>query len=125
MSNELNTKLESIISGHKINDDDAAWLRGVLAALAATPAPAPGWQPIETAPKDKKVLVWFSDLSGGTADIAKLDDDKYAKKPRPYWSGNYERVLGILAYRNGKPTHWIPLPEAPEAGQGKEASNAD
>lgn len=75
-----------------------------------------GWRPIETAPKDgSTVLVWFSDLYNGTADLARWDNDQYARKPRPYWTGNRERILGTVAYRQGKPTHWMPLPEPPNA----------
>lgn len=74
------------------------------------------WLPIETAPRDgTEVLVWFSEFYNGMQDIAQWDDDRYAKKPRPYWSGRGLHIWGIKAYREGKPTHWMPLPPPPKA----------
>ena len=91
-------------------------LYGPLRPLYAAPVAQaePAWLPIETAPKDREILVWFSDLFKGMADVAKWEPDTYAKKPRPYWQGSKERMLGILAYRHGNPTHWMPLPQPPK-----------
>lgn len=83
--------------------------------VAMQAAQAPAWQPIEMAPKDgTKVLVWFSELYGGMVDVALWSEDKFAKKPRPYWSGIAERIYGVRAFREGAPTHWMPLPAAPK-----------
>lgn len=71
------------------------------------------WQNIETAPKDgTPVLVFPATWSGRTASVAIWDDDKYAKKPRPYW--HREDGFGrVTISRENPPTHWMPLPDAP------------
>jgi hypothetical protein len=97
------------------SDEDRAIIDRALQALAA-----PEWQPIETAPKDKENLIWFSTLYCGRVEIGRWETDQYAKKPRPYWTSNGERIFGILAYRQGTPTHWMPLPDAPAAHNTKE-----
>lgn len=72
------------------------------------------WQPIETAPKDRPVLVHPGLWAGRTCSIATWNDDKYAKKPRPFWGRDDD--MGRITYsRNAPPTHWMPLPPAPEA----------
>ena len=69
---------------------------------------AAGWQPIETAPKDSRVLVW----AAGAVRIGRFDDDEYSKKPRPMWSwvGPWCRA----DMRASPPSHWMPLPGAPK-----------
>jgi hypothetical protein len=70
------------------------------------------WQPIETAPKDGKILAWCPQR--GVCAPAYWNEDKYAKNPRPYWTHWGERMCGTLATRKDQPTHWMPLPEPPE-----------
>lgn len=95
-----------------------------FAALAATLGEAPvaqaaqpvaQWQPIETAPKDgTSILVFPPTWVNKPCSIAKWDTDQYAKKPRPYWRRDDDQ--GQVSYsRNTPPTHWLPLPEAPDA----------
>lgn len=78
------------------------------------------WHPIETAPKDGTVVLVFPPTwkgKGRTASVAKWDDDKYAKKPRPYWSR--DDALGqVTASRNTPPTHWMPMPPPPSNDTG-------
>lgn len=69
------------------------------------------WRPIETAPKDGHILLAFP-LRGVIRGIWRSDQD--AKKPRPYWSHDCERIFGVNATRNDQPTHWMPLPDPPE-----------
>lgn len=76
-------------------------------------AQSPGWQPIETAPKDREILVW-SEMFDGKRFIAKWNDNRYASKPRPYWSFSDEQIYGTTAVRNNQPTHWTPLPQGPD-----------
>ena len=75
------------------------------------------WQPIETAPKGISVLVYPPTWINLTASIARWDDDEYAKNPKPYW--NRSDDLGERRNsRNNPPTHWMPLPAAPnETGE--------
>lgn len=72
------------------------------------------WQPIETAPKDgTKIMVycpWF-----GVCGPAQWDDDRYAKKPRPYWTHWGSGIWGVSRVREDQPTHWMPLLQPPKA----------
>lgn len=70
---------------------------------------ANGWQDISTAPKDgTEILVYcphgFYVVQWGTADIDwwAVDDNKH----------------GPFPLRGAAPTHWMPLPPAPSAGDG-------
>jgi len=73
------------------------------------------WEPIETAPKDgTRILTYRPEgHDWSKVGIGDWDDDKYAKKPRPYWSDQNERILGVLWCRKNQPTHWMPLPNPP------------
>ena len=90
-------------------------LRAAVKSLAKE-AEARDWQPIETAPKDgTAVLVYPATWNGHSVAIAKWESDKYAKKPRPYWSRNDD--LGrVTISREHPPTHWMPLPLSPDKG---------
>lgn len=72
------------------------------------------WQPIDTAPKDgEKILLYVPNIKFpqySKISIGKWDNDKYVKKPRPYWDYGELRVTDM---RNKQPTHWMPLPEPP------------
>jgi len=71
----------------------------------------PDWQPISTAPKDRYILVWPG-LWGIPCDLARWNEDEYAKKPKPYWSRL--SVLGKVLCRACPPTHWIEFPKPPD-----------
>jgi nitrogen fixation protein FixH len=73
------------------------------------------WQPIETAPNDKIILLY---RPTATADwmrvtIGKHEDQRYAVNPRPYW-GLWIKVGSTTEARMHTPTHWMPLPEPPQ-----------
>ena len=67
------------------------------------------WQPIETAPKDETIfLAWTPTHNGGCVDFC-------------IWANLLERWQDPDAEVGGKmePTHWMPLPEAPNvSGNG-------
>lgn len=71
-----------------------------------------GWMPIETAPKDQKIMTARPD--GSINAPAFWYPDQYAKKPRPYWTSNAEYLWGKVASRANQPTHWRPLPPLPK-----------
>lgn len=72
-----------------------------------------GWQPIETAPKDGTVILVYPATWGDrTCSMANYDDDRYAKKPRPFWN-RVDDLGRITLSRNNPPTHWLPLPSTP------------
>lgn len=68
------------------------------------------WMPIETAPKDKNIIL-FCHRRGVIR--GKWFTDQYAKKPIPYWTNDLEVIFGIRETRADQPTHWMPLPEPP------------
>jgi hypothetical protein len=65
------------------------------------------WQPIETAPKDCEILI----ARHNRISIAKWDDDRHAKRPKPYW--NDHSFNGVTFMRNIQPDYWHPLPPPP------------
>lgn len=69
------------------------------------------WQPIETAPKNKDILL-FCPRHGVVR--GKWNVCKYHRNPKPYWTNDREALFGIISIRNDQPTHWMPLPDAPE-----------
>lgn len=76
------------------------------------------WQPMETAPKDKRILLcrrWaYKDIVVG----GHWQKDEFAKKPRPYWGHDQERVFGTLDARKNPPIGWMPEPAFPSAPVG-------
>lgn len=67
------------------------------------------WKPIETAPKDKTILLYIPAIG---CSVGAWERDEYALKPRPFW--NCDRSANRrICMRNNQPTHWTELPEAP------------
>lgn len=88
--------LDTFGDGFCITKDEA--LRAITRALAQQPE---GWRSIETAPKDgTRVLIchtgWYSPVVGRFELREWLDDEQMVRLP----------------------THWMPLPAAPEPGEG-------
>lgn len=71
------------------------------------------WQPIETAPKDSRVLLYSPTLFCGYAHPGTWDRDQYAKKPRPFWNFDW---IDRTNSRSNPPTHWMPIPAPPNSG---------
>lgn len=69
------------------------------------------WQNIETAPKDRDILMYCK--RAGVVR-GRWKDDLHAKTPRPYWGNDREYLFGVRATREDQPTHWTPLLTAPE-----------
>lgn len=69
------------------------------------------WQTIETAPKDRRILLYFPDLFSEPAIYCGKwhDDAYYRKNPRPYWSADCEGWAGKTSLRAHPPTHWAEL----------------
>lgn len=72
------------------------------------------WKPIETAPKDRKILLWFT-LHAGTACVGKWEDQRYHVKPKQHWSCDLAHIWGINTIRRCQPTHWCEI-EPPLVG---------
>jgi len=69
------------------------------------------WKPIETAPKDRDILL----LCPSRGVVRGSWNNDCHKKPRPYWTNDRERIFGVTETRADQPTHWMPLPEPPKA----------
>lgn len=67
------------------------------------------WQPIETAPKEAYYLLL---LANNRVEIGRWDDDRFAKKPKPFWA--YSFLSSRRQQRENPPTHWMPLPTPPK-----------
>ena len=75
------------------------------------------WQPIEKAPKDERILLYFPEFHGPGKEpryiMGHWADNRFAAKPRPYWCHDEERLWGTVQCRNKQPTHWL-RPEPPK-----------
>jgi hypothetical protein len=78
------------------------------------------WQPIETVPKGKDVLLWWIPKDPNPYAEACVIGMVSAHEPGMWWNGQrgaYQSVSHV--------THWMPLPESPRVAkaapeQGKE-----
>lgn len=66
------------------------------------------WQPIETAPKDARILLRCPRRG---VVCGQWNYDKYASKPKPYWTNDRESLFGVRETRDDQPTGWMPLPD--------------
>lgn len=96
----------------------------LTAALTAGPAlPAEtAWQEIATAPLDLDVLL-FTPRSGVVR--GRWDDDRHARRPKPFWTNDQVQLWGRADTRADQPTHWAPLnalgvPPPPPAARATE-----
>lgn len=79
------------------------------------------WRPIETAPRDGTRILLYRPTAGewGQFVFGKYENDEYAKKPKPHFRTDLERLWGVRSDRESQPTHWMPLPEPPKAEGSK------
>ena len=87
----------------------------ILSALTI----APGWKDMETAPKDRVILLFRPKMFCGKGHVGpgKWESDKYANNPRPFWY-SLERLISTTESSIFQPTHWMPLPLPPEEQEG-------
>ena len=84
-----------------VHADFARQLERELTALRALT----DWRGIESAPKDGcEILV----IIAGIVEVARWNNQRYQKNPRPYW----ERIL--TRDRAAQPLLWLPLPTPPK-----------
>jgi len=73
----------------------------------------PEWQPIETAPKDKRIIAWNGNLVTEALWLDDTDDNGHVG-----WCGAGFTDGGMLYYHHNelepKPTKWMPLPDGPK-----------
>lgn len=81
-----------------------------------------GWQPIETAPKMRKLIVGYANALGKWRTIlaqywldgeleSETDDSGFAPEGWYEATEAYEYLMPV----DLEPTHWMPLPDPPEA----------
>jgi hypothetical protein len=101
----------------------ATAIRELLAAVQGE-----GWQPIETAPERKKVLVsWVNELGKrrtalavfypvGTIELDESPEDWVDEDGKNTVAGGWEsrEAGGDDWYLDEQPTHWMPLPAPPQ-----------
>jgi hypothetical protein len=63
------------------------------------------WKPIETAPKTLKAILIYCAERKNTYTATWARDEEFP------WSGKWKHFPGN--FLNEVPTHWMPLPEAP------------
>jgi hypothetical protein len=74
------------------------------------------WQPIETAPKDRDILIACPSIPSPHPKvvIGGWEPDAHKKNARPYWSHSGPMYFA----RKHQPTHWMPLPDLPDGTVG-------
>ena len=74
------------------------------------------WQPIETAPKNCRVIVFIPDEipSSWSWQIAQYDDDYTSDDPEPFWRVDSDNSGNVAYSRAHRPTYWAPFPDPPE-----------
>jgi hypothetical protein len=71
-----------------------------------------GWQPIETAPRDKAILI-----GGGLFQFYDYSKTKFEGVSIAYWYQDHWRGSNLDGHEEWNihwPTHWMPLPESPK-----------
>lgn len=66
--------------------------------------PSLPWQSIDCAPRDRDVLLRFSD---GTCSMGRWDEDKYAKKKNPRWHYEKSYLYGKIHEKQNQPIEWL------------------
>lgn len=71
------------------------------------------WQPIETAPKNQRILLFYKKafFTGINIIIGNWDDGDNRKLSDPYWTNDLVLLKGVRETKNNQPSHWMPLPE--------------
>lgn len=69
------------------------------------------WMPIESAPKDKSVLLL---MGGKFPSVGQWDSQPFNYRAHPYWRSERGHIFGKTWDRENQPTHWMPLPEPPK-----------
>jgi hypothetical protein len=70
------------------------------------------WKPIETAPKDRDIVLWVPERG---PDIGRWDMQPFHKLPKPYWvASGSERMFGVAWMRAHQPTHWCEITQPTE-----------
>lgn len=104
-------KVEAHTVGSLWSAFEAGWRAREAALSAAGWVVEQGWRTIETAPRDQWLYVWHAGHRW-----LRIGSRFRTFGPRWYFSGNFP---GPAQYTDGDdaPTHWRPLPAAPQEDQ--------
>lgn len=69
--------------------------------------PTTNWRAIETAPRDRRILLWNGVTGVYSAEWMPLPESADGVWPLLQWGGKTGRWFP-------EPTHWMPLPEPPK-----------
>ena len=84
--------------------------KSIIAVYTAAQPPAPErWQPIKTAPKTSKAILVHCADRKNTFTVTWARDEEFP------WIGKWKHFAGDFLTET--PTHWMPIPAAPEKGQ--------
>jgi hypothetical protein len=73
-----------------------------------------GWQPIETAPLDRRVLLFRPAARPlYQISIGRWNCDSHSSNPRPYWRGDHG-FDQPSDQREIPPTRWMEIPDPPD-----------
>jgi len=74
------------------------------------------WQPMETAPKNRRVLFFYDHPPIPGVDVigGRWHGDYFAIRARPYWKHDAHKLTGETETRKVQPSMWQPLPAPPE-----------
>lgn len=90
--------------------------RAKAAALWNRRAPAPQWQPIETAPKDgTDIWVWSTIDKRAESIRFELYDDEIAEEVGEpgFWRYSEDLIADVAEAEGHEFSHWMPLPSSP------------
>jgi hypothetical protein len=124
--------MDGVIAWHLIDRHGDNWadiglmMNEWLAANTARAREASAWRPIETAPKDGTPVLAYGEPAGeisGPSGVMTIEVACY--QPGGDYRGFDWSIAGD-AYGNWfKPTHWMPLPDAPSRRSAAEAKKQD
>ena len=74
------------------------------------------WQPMETAPKDRRVQFFYDHPPIPGVDVigGEWQKDHFARRPKPYWKHDMHKLTGVTQTRKVQPSMWQSLPDSPE-----------
>lgn len=132
INNDFDSQVDAMIKSQQDHIPDV----GQMVQSQAQQEPVSQWQPIETAPKNKKIIVCYKNSLGThrtvfakyiekfteestcdtecETDYCEDDDTFYLKEGWVELIDNWDEFSSVYFDSSNVPTHWMPLPPAPE-----------
>ena len=66
------------------------------------------WQPIATAPKDRRILLYYPEKLFNEIHcvFGKWEHEKNHSRPKPYWTNDLVGLSGVVSTKKNQPTLW-------------------